>query len=143
MELICFMNIFYRYGKQLLEGMLTDLDVNMQELIVMLVMHQSPGILQSRLLHFTGLDKGNFSKFLKQLEEKNHIYRKISRQAPGQNECYLSEEGEAMVCQLEAILQQWEQSLIHGIDSDSVTQFHTVSTQISHNLFERLNIRWM
>lgn len=70
MELICFMNIFYRYGKQLLEGMLTDLDVNMQELIVMLVMHQSPGILQSRLLHFTGLDKGNFSKFLKQLEEK-------------------------------------------------------------------------
>ena len=78
MEFICFINIFYRYGKKLLENMLKEYEINMQELIVILVINESEGIYQSKLINFTGLDKGNFSKFLKQLEDFKVTSSKIS-----------------------------------------------------------------
>lgn len=47
----------------------------MVELIILLVLNESPGYYQSKLIHFIGLEKGNFSKLLKQLELKDLIYR--------------------------------------------------------------------
>lgn len=93
MDFICFINMFYRYGKKLLEEMLSDKNLNMQELIVLLVINESKGIFQSKLLNFTALDKGNFSKFLRQLENKDLIYRVASEEMIGQNMCYLTKNG--------------------------------------------------
>lgn len=142
MDFICFINMFYRYGKKLLEQMLSDKGLNMQELIVILVISESKGILQSKLLNFTALNKGNFSKFLRQLEKKGLIYKVESKEMIGQNMCFLTNEGIKLVPYLKSTLDKWQNLITENIDRDKLTQFNDVSNIISNNLTNKLNIKW-
>ncbi|MBG9982362.1 winged helix-turn-helix transcriptional regulator [Aerococcaceae bacterium DSM 111020] len=142
MDFICFMNIFYKYGKRLLEDMLVDIGLNMQALIVILVIDASEGISQSHLINFTGLDKGNFSKFLKNLEIKKYIYREESQQLPGHNSCYLTSQGKEIVPDLKNILTEWQNRITAELSSDELNSFNAISADISKNLFKELDIRW-
>lgn len=142
MEFICFINIFYRYGKKLLENMLKEYEINMQELIVILVINESEGIYQSKLINFTGLDKGNFSKFLKQLEERDYIYKIESKDMPGQNECYLSDSGKNLVPYLKETLNKWELAVRKDIEDKEIEDFKVTSSKISDNLCDDLGITW-
>lgn len=142
MEFICFMNILYRYGKILLEDMLVDKKINMQELIVLLIISKSEGILQSKLNNFVGLDKGNFSNFLKNLEKRELIYRRKSKEFHSQNLCYLTDFGKSLVPELEYTLNQWEKFLIKNIDDENLKSFDKTSLEISRNIFEELDISW-
>lgn len=142
MHFICFMNIFYRYGKKLLEDMLSERGFTMQELIVILVINESESILQSKLINFTGLDKGNFSKFLKDLEKRNYIYRQESQEYPGQNLCYLSAEGKKVVPYFKAVLEKWEALISKDIEAEDLKNLYRTSSKISENIFDELDIRW-
>lgn len=142
MEFICFINIFYRYGKKLLENMLKEYEINMQELIVLLVINESKGVYQSKLINFTGLDKGNFSKFLKKLEERDYIYRVESKNMPGQNECYLSDSGKNLVPHLMQTLNKWELAVTRDIEDKEIEDFKVTSSKISDNLCDDLGITW-
>lgn len=142
MEFICFMNILYRYGKKLLEDMLVDKEINMQELIVLLVISKSEGILQSKLNNFVGLDKGNFSNFLKNLEKKELVYRRKSKEFHSQNLCYLTDLGKSLVPELEYTLKEWKKLLIKNIDDENLNSFDKTSLEISKNIFDGLGISW-
>ena len=142
MDFICFMNILYRYGKILLEDMLVDKEINMQELIVLLIISKSEGILQSKLNNFVGLDKGNFSNFLKNLEKRELIYRRKSKEFHSQNLCYLTDFGKSLVPELEYTLNQWKRFLIKNIDDENLKSFDKTSLEISQNIFEGLDISW-
>ncbi len=142
MDFICFMNIFYKYGKRLLEEMLVDVELNMQALIVILVIDASEGISQSRLINFTGIDKGNFSKFLKKLEKQGYIFREESDELPGQNSCYLTTKGKEMVPVLKEILTEWQNRITNQMSHDDFKTFNKLSFDISNNLFKELNIGW-
>ena len=142
MHFICFMNIFYRYGKKLLEDMLSERGFTMQELIVILVINEAESILQSELINFTGLDKGNFSKFLKDLEKRNYIYRQESQEYPGQNLCYLSPEGKKLVPYFKAVLEKWEALISKDIEAEDLKNLYKTSSKISENIFDELDIRW-
>ncbi|MFM1542443.1 MarR family transcriptional regulator [Helcococcus ovis] len=142
MDFICFINMFYRYGKKLLEEMLSDKNLNMQELIVLLLINESKGIFQSKLLNFTALDKGNFSKFLRQLENKDLIYRVASEEMIGQNMCYLTKNGKKLIPHLKDTLDKWQNSLLENIENEKVENFNKVSKSISENLIEKLKIKW-
>ncbi len=142
MEFVCFINIFYRYGKKLLENILSESKINMQELIVILVINEAEGISQSKLINFTGLDKGNFSKFLKKLEKRKYIYRIESTDMPGQNNCYLADEGKKIVPYLKESLNKWELALTNDIEDKDIELFNKSSEKISDNLFRELDITW-
>lgn len=142
MDFICFTNIFFRFGKKLLESMLAPYEMNMQELIVMLVIHESPGIYQSKLINFTGLDKGNFSKLLKKLESNKFIYRLESTNLTGQNQCYLTDDGKAFAPKLSEVLYQWEDAITDDIGEEDLVQFNNTALRISNNLFNQLEIKW-
>lgn len=140
MDFICFINIFFRYGKKLLESMLAPYEMNMQELIVLLVIHESPGIYQSKLINFTGLDKGNFSKLLKKLESNKFIYRLESTNLTGQNQCYLTDDGKAFAPKLSEVLYLWEDAITDDIGEEDLVKFNNTSLRISNNLFNQLEI---
>ena len=142
MDFICFINIFFRYGKKLLESMLAPYEMNMQELIVLLVIHESPGIYQSKLINFTGLDKGNFSKLLKKLESNKFIYRLESTNLTGQNQCYLTDDGKAFAPKLSEVLYLWEDAITVDIGEEDLVKFNNTSLRISNNLFNQLEIKW-
>lgn len=142
MDFICFINIFFRYGKKLLESMLAPYEINMQELIVLLVIHESPGIYQSKLINFTGLDKGNFSKLLKKLESNKFIYRLESTNLTGQNQCYLTDDGKAFAPKLSEVLYLWEDAITVDIGEEDLVKFNNTSLRISNNLFNQLEIKW-
>lgn len=138
MEFVCFINIFYRYGKKLLEKMLADKNISMQELIVILVIDKAGGIFQSRLIKFTGLDKSNLSKFLKSLEDRNLIYREECPDSQGQNTCYLTEQGQALVPYLKETLDDWKNLITKDIEEEKIKYFSEVSFDISKNIFKEL-----
>ena len=142
MDFICFINIFFRYGKKLLESMLAPYEMNMQELIVLLVIHESPGIYQSKLINFIGLDKGNFSKLLKKLESNKFIYRLESTNLTGQNQCYLTDDGKAFAPKLSEVLYLWEDAITDDIGEEDLVKFNNTSLRISNNLFNQLEIKW-
>lgn len=142
MDFICFINIFFRYGKKLLESMLAPYEMNMQELIVLLVIHESPGIYQSKLINFTGLDKGNFSKLLKKLESNKFIYRLESTNLTGQNQCYLTDDGKAFAPKLSEVLYLWEDAITDDIGEEDLVQFNNTALRISNNLLNKLEIKW-
>lgn len=142
MDFICFINIFFRCGKKLLESMLAPYEMNMQELIVLLVIHESPGIYQSKLINFTGLDKGNFSKLLKKLESNKFIYRLESTNLTGQNQCYLTDDGKAFAPKLSEVLYLWEDAITDDIGEEDLVKFNNTSLRISNNLFNQLEIKW-
>lgn len=141
MEFICFINIFYRYGKKLLEKMLAEKNISMQELIVILVINEADGIFQSKLINFTGLDKSNLSKFLKQMEDKNYIYRLEDEKSGGQNRCYLTEDGKNLLPCLEKTVVDWKNTITKDIEDDELLVFKEVSSDISNNLFKELEER--
>lgn len=142
MDFICFINIFFRFGKKLLESMLAPYEMNMQELIVLRVIHESPGIYQSKLINFTGLDKGNFSKLLKKLESNKFIYRLESTNLTGQNQCFLTDDGKAFAPKLSEVLYQWEDAITDDIGEEDLVQFNNTALRISNNLFNQLEIKW-
>lgn len=142
MEFICLINIFYRYGKQALESMLEPYDLNMNELIVVLVIKESPGISQSYLSKFIGMDKGNFSAFLTHLEKKGWLYRTKSPDQPKHKLCYLTEAGQDRAPDLEALAQDWQALCFNQVTDPTKTTFMQVSHQVSNNLFQALNVRW-
>ena len=142
MDFICFTNIFFRFGKKLLESMLAPYEMNMQELIVLLVIYESPGIYQSKLINFTGLDKGNFSKLLKKLESNKFIYRLESTNLTGQNQCYLTDDGKALAPKLFEVLYLWEDAITDDIGEEDLVKFNNTSLRISNNLFNQLEIKW-
>lgn len=142
MDFICFTNIFFRFGKKLLESMLAPYEMNMQELIVLRVIHESPGIYQSKLINFTGLDKGNFSKLLKKLESNKFIYRLESTNLTGQNQCFLTDDGKAFAPKLFEVLYQWEDAITDDIGEEDLVQFNNTALRISNNLFNQLEIKW-
>ncbi|MGX7107477.1 MarR family winged helix-turn-helix transcriptional regulator [Hutsoniella sourekii] len=131
MDLICYINIFYRFGKQLLEEMLEELGLDMMQLIAMLVIDQVPGISQSRLNQFLAMDKGNLSKFLGRMEDRSWIRRQEEATAKS---CYLTPEGEALVPQLQEILTRWQDQCLAGVEDGEWQVFNQVSQQLSDNL---------
>lgn len=142
MEFICFINIFYRYGKKLLEDMLSKKDITMQELIVLLVIDKSKGIYQHKLIDFTGLDKSNLSKFLKKLEDKNYVIRQASKENPSQKECYLSPYGKSLIPYLEETINSWLELMKGELSDKDFALYKDMSYKISDNLFNNLNKRW-
>lgn len=114
----------------------------MVELIILLVLNESPGYYQSKLIHFTVLEKGNFSKLLKQLELKDLIYRVEIPTLIGQNQCYLSKKGEALIPKLLEIVQGWQKVLIEEISEEDLKIFSGVSSKISGNLMKSYGIKW-
>ena len=122
--------------------MLAPYEMNMQELIVLLVIHESPGIYQSKLINFTGLDKGNFSKLLKKLESNKFIYRLESTNLTGQNQCYLTDDGKAFAPKLSEVLYLWEDAITDDIGEEDLVKFNNTSLRISNNLFNQLEIKW-
>ena len=122
--------------------MLVEKEINRQELIVLLIISKSEGILQSKLNNFVGLDKGNFSNFLKNLEKRELIYRRKSKEFHSQNLCYLTDFGKSLVPELEYTLNQWKKLLIKNIDDENLKSFDKTSLEISQNIFEGLDISW-
>lgn len=136
------MNIFFRYGKKLLEVRLADQQLNMQDLIVLLVIYEAPGILQSKLNRFTCLNKGNFSKLLKKLEADDLIYRRESEEFPGHNQCYLTDAGQSLCPKLQDLLAQWEAAVVSDISQADLLTFNETAEKISDNLCHQLDIKW-
>ncbi|WP_018658905.1 MarR family winged helix-turn-helix transcriptional regulator [Allofustis seminis] len=139
MNFICHINILYRFGKNLLDDMLKDQQLDMQQLITILVVHDVPGIFQSQLNHYLSMDKGNLSKFLKKLEDKKILRRAKSGDKFGHNECYLTEIGEKLVPTLKETLKDWEMLCTRNISPEHLALFGCVSQKVSDNLTQKTN----
>lgn len=136
MQLICSINVFYRYGKEKLDSMLKDFNIDMKGLITVLVINEVPGISQKRLNNFLFLDKGNLSKFLSFMEQKEMITRQYDKYSKERN-CFLTEKSKLMIPDLLNIMKSWELECLKGCSEEEIENFYKVSTIITNNLYSK------
>ena len=138
MEFICYINIFYRFGKKLLEERLKDYRLTMNDLIVILVLGEVGVMDQTRLNSFVGMDKGNFSNFLSRLEKKDLIIRQKSEEDLKKNICKLTDRSEGLLGDLRKLAKSWQDDCMEGLDKSD--EFLQASKKISFNIFDLLGI---
>ncbi len=131
---ICDISMFNKYGKQKLDERLRPLGMEWHELVVMLVIHQVPGIPQVRLIPFLQTDKANVTKLLQSMEEKQLIRRATDDGDKRNKVCHLTGEGKQLVPQLQEILNQWEAACFQGLSPEDIAAFHRISQTITGNL---------
>ena len=134
MMFLCDINVFYRFGKHVLEDMLAPYQMDMHELITVLSIHQSPGITQSSLSMNLQMDKGNLTKFLQHLEEKGVLYREVESQDRRHKKCYLTERSKALVPKLDEVKEQWTRLCFEGLSEKELQQYKNISSRITENL---------
>ena len=133
---ICDISIFNRYGKLLLDGMLSPLGVDWRELVVLLVIEQIPGIAQARLIPFLQTDKANVTKLLQLMEKKKLIRRASDGQDRRNKVCHLSDAGERLIPRLHEVLEDWEKACFAGIGRDDLQKFNEIGAIITQNLMK-------
>lgn len=131
---ICDISVFNRYGKRQLDDRLKSLDMDWQALVAILVIDQVPGITQQRLKPFLQTDKANVSKLLTKLADRNLLVREKSATDLRHNGCVLTEQGKALVPELQHHLDAWETSLYQNISREDLETFKRVNAMITQNL---------
>ena len=131
---ICTISVFNRYGKQVLDDMLTPYSLDWRDLVAILVLEQIPGASQSRLIPFLQTDKANVTKILKALEGKGLINREIDQQDKRSRACSLTEQGQSLAPKLYKVLQEWEAICFQGIPEAEVEQFKRTSEKITKTM---------
>lgn len=136
MNFLCDINIFYRFGKHVLEDLLEPYQVDMHGLIAILSMDEVPGVTQSGLGINIQMDKGNLTKFLQHLEAKGLMYREVSPENKRNKHCYLTEEGKKLAPKLKRVIKKWTALCLEDISAEELELYKKVSSQITKNLLK-------
>lgn len=136
---ICDIGVFNRYGKRSLDNLLIPLDLDWQSLVAILVIDQIQGIGQHRLKPFLQTDKANVSKLITKLVRSNLVYREKVEGDMRNKACYLTQQGKALVPQLQETLDAWEKAVYQNISEEDLTVFRRVNATITQNLIPDWN----
>ncbi len=133
---ICDISIFNKYGKQMLDELLSPLNLCWRELVVILVIEQIPGVTQARLSPFLQTDKANVTKLLQAMQKKGLIKRETSEEDQRNKICHLTNKGNELTDQLHKILDLWEAACFQHIDKNDIIQFRRISEIVTQNLIK-------
>lgn len=120
--------------------MLRPMNLDWHMLVALLVLEQVPGISQARLSPFLQTDKANVTKLLQAMEKKGLIRRETDGTDKRNKVCYLSDQGEARIPQLHALLERWEATCFQGVSTDDLLRFQRVSEIITQNLIKEWRV---
>jgi DNA-binding MarR family transcriptional regulator len=131
---ICDISILNRYGKQRLDEMLKPLELDWHMLAALLVIDQLPGVSQTRLSPFLQTDKANITKLLQLMEKKGLIRREMDGSDQRNKVCYLTDEGQSKIPELQETLDKWEAACFKGVSEEDLLIYRKTSEIITGNL---------
>ena len=131
---ICYISVLHKFGKQRLDELLGPLGMDWRELVVLLVVEQVPGIVQSRLIPFLQTDKANVAKLLKEMEMKKLLERQEEAEDHRQKTCHLTLHSAELLPKLHSIMNDWESQCFEGLSESERLAFLKAARQIGYNL---------
>ena len=134
--LICDISITHKYGKQALDMLLAPHQVCWQEMVVLLVLEESPDAPQLLLSQLLQTDKGNVTKLLARMEEKGLLTRCICPQDNRRRRNALSPAGKGLIPGLRQALADWEAACYSGLTREEQRIFSKASRIIIRNTME-------
>ncbi|NLX82983.1 MAG: MarR family transcriptional regulator [Clostridiales bacterium] len=136
--LICDISITHKYGKLALDALLSPLHLCWQEMVVLLVLHESPEAPQSLLNQLLQTDKGNVTKLLKRMEENNLVKRDVNKQDNRRKDNALTEKGARLIPALNKALADWESLCFEGLTPEEISVFNKASCTIMNNTMHHM-----
>lgn len=124
---ICEISVLNKFGKILLDQMLSPMHFGWRKLVVILVLSYSPGCSQSYLTEFLQTDKGNVTKLINRMVHADYIERRINPQDKRYRKLYLRARGEALVPALEDILKRWEDICLTSLDEEQKATYRQLN----------------
>lgn len=131
---ICDISVFNKYGKQKLDEILHPLNLDWREMVVLLLLEQIPGMVQTRLVPFLQTDKGNVTKILQTMEKKGLLYRESDVSDQRNKVCSLTKTGRALLPSVRQGMNDWEEFCYQGITEEELAVFRSVGKSITRNL---------
>ncbi len=136
--LICDISTTHKYGKLALDALLSPLDVCWQEMVVLLVLEESPDAPQSLMNLLLQTDKGNVTKLLKRMEGKDLLTRRVSQRDNRRKHNALTEKGARLIPVLKQALADWESLCFTGLTPEEIRIFNKASRAIISNTMHQV-----
>ena len=132
--LICDLSMLHKYGKHALDGFLGDLGFNWQEMAVMMALQSDPNADQTLLSKLLQTDKGNVTKLLNRMEEKDLITRTADPQDSRRRVILLTASGAERLPALHDAMARWEHACFQGLSSRQIHDFNEACRLIIANI---------
>ena len=104
-----------RCGRQYREERLEPLGLAQHQGLYLRVIGQNPGISQERLAQKLSVNKSNVARQAAMLEEEGFILRSACGKDKRVLQLELTEKGAALLPQIHAVIDSWEQMLVHSL----------------------------
>lgn len=134
--LICDISLINKKGKEELNKMLVDKSLDWRDLVAILVIDYFKSVSQLRLIPYLQTDKGNVTKILKILEEKDLIFREENEKDRREKFIYLTESGKKIVPWLKNIMNEWENQFYEVLTKEEIETYNRLSRKIINNLYK-------
>ena len=115
-----------RFGRQYREARLAPLGITSRHGMYLREISTTPGISQEQLAQRISINKSNVARQLAVLEEEGYIERRPCGQDRRALRLYPTEKTLALMPQILAVLDAWEQSLVAGFDPEEQQLLETM-----------------
>ena len=132
--LICDLSILHKYGKETLNKQLQPLGFSWQEMVVMMALEMNPDTDQALLSKLLQTDKGNVTRLISNMEEKDLLYRIVCHIDSRYKIIHLTDKGVSLLPLLHKAMRSWEASCFNGLNKRQVQQFEELSAHIINNI---------
>lgn len=132
--LICSISIFNKKGKELLSEMLSEKNFSWQDMVILMVLDQSPGSSAKLLGSFCQTDKANVTKLIARLESEDYIFKKDHPSDKRIKELYLTEKGKDLMPWLYETMEAWEKSIFKDLTEEELKTYHQLNNRILSDL---------
>lgn len=132
--LICDLSILHKFGKEALDKQLQPLGFTWQEMVVMMALEMAPDTDQALLSKLLQTDKGNVTRLMNKMEERDLLYRVVSDIDSRHKIIRLTDKGASLLPALHEEMMKWEAFCFHGLDQNQILQFEELRTRIIHNI---------
>lgn len=115
-----FVSILYRKQKIFLKDKLLEFDLTPAELHILLALYNKDEVSQDALGEYLSSDKAGIARTIKELENKNYIYRKKDEDDKRVNVVCLTDKAKGIEPILKERLKEWTDFILEGFSKEDV-----------------------
>jgi MarR family transcriptional regulator, temperature-dependent positive regulator of motility len=128
-------SITFRGNFIFLNDRLRPLGLTAGQFPVLMRLYREQNITQEMLVRHYHIDKGTIARAARKLEDAGYVRRIVD---PGNRRAvrlFLTEKGEQLAPQLEAIAREWEAQVLAGLSPVEIARLHTLMRTVTGNSF--------
>lgn len=127
-------SLLTRYKRILFTHQFDDCGVGSGQYMFLIHISENEGLSQKDLSHMIRMDKGTTTKAIKKLQEEGYVKTSCCYHDKRQHELYLTDEGKKLIPKLEAIIDNFYNTLFEGISEEDLEEYLRIGSIMENNL---------